>query len=139
MTKTGRKGTVVLMGALAMLVAGRASAQGGNRATCRQLRRSAADVLSQAMARVASIYNGIGVGTVWVQDTGMVRKYQDGRLHLTILLLSREMTEKKIAATGIAASVLGHAHIPSGRASIFCDRISAIPSLQSCWRFRSPR
>ena len=37
------------------------------------------------------------------------------------------MAEKKISAEGIKDGVLGQAHLPSGRASIFCDRIATMP------------
>ena len=55
------------------------------------------------------------------------KQRQDGRLHLSILLLSRDMAEKKIKANGIEDGVLGQAHTSGGRASIFCDRIAATP------------
>ena len=38
------------------------------------------------------------------------------------------MADKKISADGIKEGVLGQAHLPSGRASIFCDRIAGMPS-----------
>ena len=85
------------------------------------------DVLDEAKARVASVYEVIGVRTVWVDERGSADQRQDGRLHLTILLLSRDMAEKKISAEGIKDGVLGQAHLPSGRASIFCDRIATMP------------
>jgi hypothetical protein len=85
------------------------------------------DVLHETMARVASVYTGIGVRTVWVESERSAEQRQDGRLHLTILLLSRGMAEKKIAAEGLKDGVLGQAHQPSGRASIFCERIAMMP------------
>jgi hypothetical protein len=85
------------------------------------------DVLDEAKARVASVYKVIGVRTVWVDSERSADQHQDGRLHLTILLLSRDMAEKKISAEGIKDGVLGQAHQPSGRASIFCERIGTMP------------
>ena len=82
-------------------------------------------VLAGARARVAKVYEGIGVRTVWVESEDTVRPRQDGRLHLTVILLSRDMAEKKISAQRIADHVLGQAHLASGRAYIFCDRIAA--------------
>ncbi len=38
------------------------------------------------------------------------------------------MAEKKISASGIKDGVLGQAHLPSGRAAIFCDRIAEMPA-----------
>ena len=37
------------------------------------------------------------------------------------------MAEKKISAEGISGHVLGQAHLSSGRAHIFCDRIATMP------------
>ena len=85
------------------------------------------DVLEAAMARVAMIYGHIGVRITWVDDLGSARRREDGQLHLTVLLLSREMAEKQISAAGIKDGVLGLAHPASGRASIFCDRIATAP------------
>ena len=79
------------------------------------------------MARVIRIYEGIGVSTKWVVGQGSARTYHDGQLHLTVLLLSREMTERQTTAREIGDNVLGQAHMASGRASIFCDRIAVTP------------
>lgn len=138
MTKAGRKAPAALVAALAMMVAGRASAHdepiaatGQREATIvLHLANYAAlsrDVLDEARARVASVYGVIGVRTVWVDSEEPVRPRQDGRLHLTVLLLSRDMAEKKISAEGISDYTLGKAHLASGNAYIFCDRIAAVP------------
>ena len=37
------------------------------------------------------------------------------------------MAEKKISAEGLKDGVLGQAHPPSGRASMFCERIATMP------------
>jgi hypothetical protein len=84
-------------------------------------------VLDETMARVASVYKVIGVRTAWVESERSADQRQDGRRHLTILLLSRDMAEKKISAEDIKDGVLGQAHQPSGRASIFCERIATMP------------
>jgi len=137
MTKAGRHATVAVMAAAAMMVAGRAHAQ--DEPTLAPAPRNATivlhvanyasvsrDVLTDAMERVAKIYEGIGARVVWVDDHGSVKRREDGQLHLTILLLSRGMADKKISADGIKEGVLGQAHLPSGRASIFCDRIAGM-------------
>jgi hypothetical protein len=85
------------------------------------------EVLDETKARVASVYMGIGVRTVWVESERSADQHQNGRLHLTILLLSREMADKKISAEGLKDGVFGQAHQPSGRASIFCERIATMP------------
>jgi hypothetical protein len=85
------------------------------------------DVLDETKARVARVYKVIGVRTLWVDSERSADQREDGRLHLTILLLSRDMAEKKISAEGLKDGVLGQAHQPSGRASIFCERIATMP------------
>ena len=138
MTNAGRNATVALVAATAMMVAGRANAQDeptaapgrGTATIVLHVVNYAAlsrDVLDEAKARVAKVYEAIGVRTEWVDGEEPVEQRQDGRLHFTVLLLSRDMAEKKISADGIKDGVLGQAHIPSGRASIFCDRIAAMP------------
>ena len=86
MTNTGRKGTVVLMGVLAMLVPERASAQDGPVATSDQreativlhvvnLAAISREVLNQVKEHVARPYAGIGVRTVWVDSEQAVGKH----------------------------------------------------------------
>ena len=71
------------------------------------------DVLDETKARVASVYEVIGVRTVWVDVERSADQRNDGRLHLTILLLSPDMAKKKISAEGLKAGVLGEAHRPA--------------------------
>ena len=138
MTETGRKATVAVAAALAMMVAQQASAHDEPTAAMDQREATVVlqianyaalsrEVLAEAKARVAAVYQVIGVRTVWVDSEETVRQRQDGRLHLTVMLLSREMAEKKISAEGLSDHVLGQAHLPSGRAHIFCDRIATMP------------
>ena len=138
MANAGRKATATLVAVAAIMMAGRVNAQAEpiaatveREATIVLHVTNYADlsrkVLEDAMTRVAMIYERIGVRIAWVEDMGSVRRHGDGQLHLTVLLLSREMAEKKISAAGIEDGVLGFAHPASGRASIFCDRIAATP------------
>jgi hypothetical protein len=137
MTKA-QKTTAAMVAAMAMTVGGRASANDEPIAATDQREAIivvhvvnyaglSRDVLDGAKTRVASVYAVIGVRTVWVdgQDTGKPRR--DGPLHLTVMLLSREMAQKKISAEGLSDHLLGQAHLPSGRAYIFCDRIATMP------------
>ena len=139
MNNTGRKATGVLMGVLAGLVAGQASAQDSQNATSDDHRPTIVlhvvnyaavpgVVLTQAMKRVETVYDFIGVRIVWLEGQPVLRQHQDDGLHLSILLLSPEMSVKKISAGGIADNVLGQAHLPSGRAHIFCERIASAHS-----------
>ena len=85
------------------------------------------EVLDATMARVARVYNVIGVRTVWVESERSADQRQHSPLHLSILLLSGEMANKKISLEGLKDGVFGQAHQPSGRASIFCERIATMP------------
>ncbi len=138
MTRAGRMATVALVVAATMMVARRASAHDEPNAAAAEgeativlhVANYAAlpkGVLKAASARVSMVYKAIGVRVVWVDDEGSVKHPENGRLHLTVLLLSRDMAEKKISADRIKDGVFGQAHMPSGRASIFCDRIATMP------------
>lgn len=86
-------------------------------------------ILNQARDRVAEVYEGIGVRTVWVDSKQAVGRHVDGGLHLTVMLLPRGATEWKISAKGIPNDALGLAHAALGRAYIFCDRVAAMQFL----------
>ena len=137
MTKA-RKTTAAMVAAMAMTVGGRASANDEPIAATDQREAIivvhvvnyaglSRDVLDEAKTRVASVYAVIGVRTVWVDGQDTVKPRRDGPLHLTVMLLSREMAQKKISAEGLSDHLLGQAHLPSGRAYIFCDRIATMP------------
>jgi hypothetical protein len=141
MTRTGRNATVALVAVITMMVAGRANAQ--NEPTAAPGLPDATivlhavnyaalrpDVLDVAKARVAMVYQPIGVHIVWVDGEVSLEQRQDGRRHFSILLLSRDMAEKIISADGIKDGVLGRAYISVGRAHIFCDRIATMPGAQ---------
>ncbi len=121
MTNAGRKATVALVAAMAMMVAGRANAQDeptaapglGDATIVLHVVNYAAlsrDVLDAAMERVESVYQPIGVRIVWVDGERSAEQRQGNRLHFNILLLSRDMAEKKISAEGLKDGVLGQAH-----------------------------
>jgi hypothetical protein len=78
------------------------------------------DVLDEARLRVTNIYAGIGVRTVWVDSEQAVEKRLDGGLHLTVMLLPREMV-------GVSDDAFGRAHPGIGRAYIFCNRVASMP------------
>jgi hypothetical protein len=133
MTNTGRRATGASVAALALMLATQAGADdepiAANEATIVlhvvNYAGLSRDILDQARTRVAKVYEVVGVRIVWVDGHEAVR--QDSRLHLTVMLLSRDMAEKKISAEGISDYVFGQAHLPSGRAHIFCDRIATMP------------
>jgi hypothetical protein len=130
--------TAALVVVLAMTVAGRASAQtepivatGRGELTIVlhvvNLAALSRGILNKARDRVAKVYEGIGVRTVWVDSEKPAGKRQGDSLHLTVMLLSRDMAEKKISAEGLSDHLLGQANLPSGRAYVFCDRIATMP------------
>lgn len=84
-------------------------------------------ILDAAKDRVARVYETIGVRIVWddrgLSSTGL----RDGELHLNLLLLRQDMRQKKHWGDRTAADLVGQAHLPSLRASIFYDRIAAMP------------
>ena len=139
MAKTGRKLTVALVGFMALGLAGRAS---GNDTIAKteqpkptivlhvtNYAELSPEVINEAKARVAAVYAVIGVRTVW-DDGGMaVSRLENGELHVNVLVLPRDMKQTKSSAKGTKADVLGQAHLPSGRAYIFCDKIAEMAGL----------
>lgn len=138
MAKTGRKATVALVALMTLGLAGRASgndkiapAEQPKPTIVLHVTNEAAlspEVIDAAKARVAAVYAVIGVRTVW-DDRGMaVSRLENGELHVNVLLLPRDKKQRKGSANG-KARVLGQAHLPSGRAYIFCDRIAEMSDL----------
>ena len=138
MANAGRKATAALVAAVAIMMAGRVSAQ-AEPVAASGLRDAtivlhvvnyaalSREVLDAAQARVAKVYELIGVRIDWVDGEVSLEQRQDGRRHLSILLLPRNMAEKTIKANGIEDGVLGQAHVSGRRASIFCNRIAEAP------------
>ena len=60
-----------------------------------------------------------------------VTRLENGELHVNVLLLPRDRKQR----TG---SVLGQAHLPSGRAYIFCDRLLRWRACRRPFQPRSP-
>jgi hypothetical protein len=83
------------------------------------------ETLNLAEKLTAAIFADAGVSMVWV-DAGEKRPRRDGERHLKVLLLSREMGERKIAADGVGADVLGQAARVAGRAYIFTHRVEEL-------------
>ena len=99
MTNAGRQATAALVTVLAMAMGERASANDEPIAATGQREATIVvhvanyaalppPVLAGARARVATVYAGIGVRTVWVESEDTVRLRQDGQFHLTVILLS---------------------------------------------------
>jgi hypothetical protein len=128
MTNMARRAMVVLVVLGTVMMAGPANAQDAT-ITLRVFNHAALshDVLDAATGRVSLIYERIGVRIVWVESEVPSERVQDGRRPLNVLLLSRDMAEKKINVERIKDGVLGQALAPSGRAYIFCDRIADTP------------
>jgi hypothetical protein len=86
----------------------------------------ARDVLAGAMDRVADVYKAIGVRIEWDRGAAVSRA-TPGERHLNVLLLTRDLRAKKIAEDAEKQAVLGYAHLASGRAYIFFERVAALP------------
>ena len=77
--------------------------------------------LASAEREASRSYTAIGIEVQW-----LYRAPTDlGRADATVLLLSREMGERKIAREQLADAVLGQAHKPSARAHIYWHRVQA--------------
>jgi hypothetical protein len=80
------------------------------------------ETLNEAERVVAAIFAEADVNLVWVEARER-RVRRDGERHLRLLLLSRDMAEKKIAADRVGAEVLGQAAKVVGRAYVFTHRV----------------
>jgi hypothetical protein len=78
--------------------------------------------LGTAEMVVRRTFAAAGVRIIWRQGRDKTPPI-DGALYLTVLVLSRQMGEKKIAADGVGPNVLGQAAKECGRAYIFSHRI----------------
>lgn len=80
--------------------------------------------LAVAEQQAGRVYEAIGVRTIWVH--GEVPLQDPRGLPVRVILLPREMAERKIAEERIKNDVLGQANRPSRWAYIFADRIAAV-------------
>jgi hypothetical protein len=126
-----------LMGAAAatvvLLAGGRATAADNNIKTLvlhvENFAQVSQGVLIDAEKLVNRIYSAAGVRTVWV--SGESHTAPDPSVaFLTVVILDREMAEKKIAAEQIDNNVLGRAAAPTKRAYILYHRIAEIAKIQ---------
>ena len=69
------------------------------------------DLMRGAKDRIERVYEVIGVRIVWVDSDEAVGDRRDGRLHLTVVLLSDEMARKKMSAERLDGNVVGQAHL----------------------------
>jgi hypothetical protein len=69
------------------------------------------------------IFGTSGVRLVWAFGA---KTRLEGALHLKVLVLSREMAERKILADGVGPNVLGQAASVTRRAYIFSHRVEAL-------------
>jgi hypothetical protein len=130
MAKTLRKLTTALAVSAALLTARAATAADApERATIVLHVDDFANLLPGELDRAEKVARGIfaaaGVRTVWLHGREKGPRLE-GALHLKVLLLSRGMSEQKIAADGVGATVLGQAAKACGRAYIFSHRVAAL-------------
>jgi hypothetical protein len=79
------------------------------------------DDLADAKMEVARIYDTVGIRAVFVAQ-GAAAPESDRALHLRIVLLSREMAERKVEAEHVGSSALGMAGRETGYAYILTHR-----------------
>ena len=125
MEKRGRKAAMVLVGltALALPRAATAEPEPGFVLHVANHARLSPGVLEETKARLFGVYGAIGVGIEWIDGREVARRVENGKLHLSVMLLSRDM---RSSVAGEQHNLLGQANMPLGRAYIFCDRIAAL-------------
>jgi hypothetical protein len=125
MEKRGRKAATVLVGLMALAGprAATAESEPGFVLHVANYAGLSPGVLDETKARLLGVYGAIGVGIEWIDGREVARRVENGKLHLSVMLLSRDM---RSSATGEQHNLLGQANMPLGRAYIFCDRIAAL-------------
>jgi len=78
--------------------------------------------LASAEREASRSYTAIGIEVQWLYPAPT----DLGRADATVLLLSREVGERKITREQLADAVLGQAHKPSARAHIYWHRVQAL-------------
>jgi hypothetical protein len=78
--------------------------------------------MSHAQAEVTRIYATAGVSVQWAAAEITSPESSTAR-HVRIVLLCRDMAERKIATDHVADGTLGQASGPTGRAYVFYDRV----------------
>lgn len=81
--------------------------------------------LKGAEDEATRIYRTADIKMVWVNPGATASEEYGAALHLNVLLLNREMAQRKIDVGHIGPSVLGNATHATARAYIFCHRIAA--------------
>jgi hypothetical protein len=130
MAKTLRKVTMALAVSAALLTARAATAADApERATIvlhvDNFANLLPDHLNDAEKVARRIYAMAGIQTLWRHGREEAPTVE-GAIQLKVLLLSREMGERKIAADRVGATVLGQAAKGCGRAYIFTHRVAAL-------------
>jgi hypothetical protein len=84
-------------------------------------------LLSEAKHEVTLIYDAAGVQTIWTNEGDPSSDAAaDGALHVKVLILSEEMSERKIAFDNVPNGVLGQAAHVTRRAYVFMPRINRV-------------
>jgi hypothetical protein len=79
--------------------------------------------LARAEYEATRVYDAAGVRTIWVHGDDEASGRDAGGLHLRVLLLCNEMTNRKVANDNIELGVLGRAARPTRRAYVFTPRV----------------
>jgi hypothetical protein len=92
-----------------------------------------ADMLSDAESEARSIYDAAGIQTVWTNEDAGIDDSDPSTLHLTVLLLTRNMSAQKIRKDRVGNGVMGQAARPTRRAYIFTFRITDTASMRGAF------
>ena len=82
--------------------------------------------LAAAQAHASAVYAAAHVSVAWIEGFGEPQGLDPDALHLDVLLLSPEMTEKKCRTETIGRQVLGRASHATKRAYIFVARVADV-------------
>jgi hypothetical protein len=93
--------------------------------------RLPASDLNAAEKEATAIFKAAGINTVWINPGTELADPKGDARHLTVLLLDREMAERKIIESRLGADVLGRAAHDTARAYIFTHRVAAIAAARS--------
>jgi hypothetical protein len=91
-----------------------------------------AGTLADAQRRASDVFAAAGVFTAWVAEDPDTGSSDGAALHLRVLLLSPEMSERKISSGRLGDRVMGLAYRIAKRADILYPRIADLALKKGC-------
>lgn len=129
MANTTRKVAIAVVASATLLTASLAAAADTQRRTLvlhvDDYAGLSPSTLAEAYREAARIYNAAGVQTIWVEGSNR-GSAADGALHVKVLILDEQMSQRKIAADHVPDGVLGQAARITGRAYVFTNRVMRV-------------